>query len=92
MDLEAAEAQLNAFVERRARSVVEDRAGQEHANDLEEFWRRSEARHRERQRRENRAAWYCHFSGLADALRKSAEAYDARAAALLEDGEREEKL
>ncbi len=65
--------------------MPEERAGQERANDLEEFWRRSEARHREKLRRENRAAWYVHLCGLADSLRRSAAEFDRRAEALLEE-------
>ncbi len=76
---------IDAFVEARAWAVPEDRAGQQAANELEEFWRCSEARHRERLRRENAALWYVHFCGLADALRRSAEVYEARAAELLEE-------
>ncbi len=57
----------------------------ESANELAELWRASERRHRERIRRANRAAWYSHFSGLADSLRRSAEVYEARARALLEE-------
>ncbi len=87
MDVEAAEAQLNSFLDRRAAAVPEERAGQERANDLERMWELSAHRHRERLRRENRAAWYVHFCGLADALRRSAEVYEARAAALLEEVE-----
>ncbi len=83
---------LEAFIERRTRAVPEDRAGQERANDLERMWELSARRHREKLRRENAAAWYSHFCGLADSLRRSADEFDARAAALLEDDEREEKL
>ncbi len=83
--------ELEAFIERRTRAVPEDRAGQERANDLEEFWRRSEARHRERRRRANRAAWFAYFSNLADSLRRSAEEFERRAEQLLDDDERRVK-
>ncbi len=76
---------LEAFIERRTRAVPEDRAGQEHANALEELWRRSEARHRERLRRENGAAWYEFHMRLADNHAGIAREHEAKALALLEE-------
>ena len=51
--MDVAEQQLNSFLDRRAAKVKEARAGQEHANALEAFWRDSERRHREKERREH---------------------------------------
>ncbi len=69
------------MIERRAREVAK-------ANALEEMWEASARRHREKRRRENAALWYSHFSALADSLRRGAEEFERRAAALLEDAER----
>ena len=51
--MDIAEQQLNGFLDRQAAKVKEDRAGQEHANALEAFWRYSERRHREKERQEH---------------------------------------
>lgn len=68
----------------RARAVPESRPGQRRADELEAFWRASELRRRERLRRENRAAWFAHFSDLARSLRESTDEFERRAAAPLE--------
>ncbi len=86
MDLARAADQIDALIEKRAR-------GNEAANAEEELWRSSVRKHSAKIRRRHRAEWFCYFSNLADALRKSADEFDARAAALLEDvDERKEKL
>ena len=65
------------------------RAGEGNAaNELQAMYEASARRHREKIRRQNRAAWFSHFSALADSLRASAEAYEARAEALLEETDR----
>ncbi len=76
---------------RRARAVPEDRPGQERANSLEAMWEASARRHREKLRRENAARWFTYFSNLADSLRRSAEEFERRAEALLDDDERRPK-
>lgn len=48
LDLEQASAQIDVLIERRSKERAR-------ANDLEEFWRESERKHREKRWRENRA-------------------------------------
>ena len=75
---ERVEAELDSFIEKRARE-------KEDANRVEELWTASEARHRERRRRENQEAWHgfhCHMERLHSALsaehRERAEALAGR--------------
>jgi hypothetical protein len=84
VDLETAERQINLFIEKRA-------AEREVANREEESWKEPTRRRRARMRRENRAAWFSHYSSLADSLRASADHYEAKAQALLEDGNETER-
>ena len=71
--------------------LIEKRSGERDAsNELQAMYEASARRHREKIRRQNRAAWFSHFSALADSLRASAEAYEARASALLEEPDRGE--
>lgn len=60
------------------------------ANEREAMWKESERRHREKVRRENRAAWYAYHLDQAERLRRTmtalVEAHEAKAAALLEPG------
>ncbi len=79
MDVERAEmieGELDILISRRADKSPDP-------DELEESYKESVRRHRERIRRVNRAEWYSHFSALADSLRRSADAYEARALALL---------
>ena len=78
MDLARAEADLNHLIERRALQ-------HEEANLEEMAWKASVRRHNARLRQEHRAEWFCYWSSLAHSLRKSAEYYEAKAQALLED-------
>ena len=78
MDVAKAGDQIDALIERRARE-------RSSADELEEMYRASVRRHRERKRKAIRAEWFCYFSNLADSLRASAEHYDRKAEALLED-------
>ena len=80
MDVERAEAELDAFIERRTRERSK-------ANALEEMYAESVRRHRERIRRQNRALWFAHYANLADSLRRSADVFDRKAEALMEEGE-----
>ena len=57
------------------------------ANELEEMWKRSERRHRERLKRENRAAWYSFHMHLADNHTALAAEHRDKAASLLGEGE-----
>ncbi|MDP8899635.1 MAG: hypothetical protein M3N33_00485 [Actinomycetota bacterium] len=78
MDVERASASIDDLIARRA-------GARSNANELEEFWRRSEVRHREKLRRENAALWYSFYLGLAEAHAKIAAGFEEKAAALLEE-------
>ena len=56
-------------------------------NELAEMYAESVRKHNARVRRENRALWFAYYSNLAASLKTSAEEYEARAAALLEEPE-----
>ena len=63
MDVEAmerAEAELDRFIDRRAREAGD-------ANAIEELWAESVRRHHARRREENRIAWVAFHRGLARA-------------------------
>lgn len=62
---EAVEAQLDAFIEKRARESEE-------VNRIEAAWKESERRHRERRREENREAWRSFYLGQAERLERTA--------------------
>ncbi len=79
MDLERASAQLDSIIESRAGS-----AGTNAANELEEMWKESERRHRERIRRKHAALWYEFEMCLAENHRQLAQEHESRALALLE--------
>jgi hypothetical protein len=76
VDVARASDQIDALIEKRARQRAV-------ANREEMTWKASVRQHNETLRRQHRNAWYCHFAGLASALRKSAEAYEAKAEQLL---------
>ncbi len=80
--LEAAEAELNSFIERRA---LKNNAEQQRIEDLFEETTR---RHREKRREEHRLAWYCFHLDQAERLHRTMtaliEKHEAAAAALLE--------
>ena len=90
MDVVRAEADLNAYLDRRARSVPEARPGQERANELERLWAASDLRFQVRRRLQLNAAWYCWHSRLADHFGKLAEEHAAKAEKLLEIDPRKE--
>ena len=79
MDVARAESDLNALIERRAREASERRSE-------EMLWKESVRRHNAKLRRQHRAEWFAHFSNLAAAFRASADQFDRKAEALLEDG------
>jgi hypothetical protein len=83
VDLGAASDQIDALIEKRSRQRSE-------ANAVEELWRASVRRHNARVRRQHRAEWFTYFSNLAAALRASAEEFDRKAEALLEETDRGE--
>jgi hypothetical protein len=74
---EAAHAELIRTIECRSRQKDPDEEG--------ELWREAVRRHAERQREENRLAWYAYFERLAASLRSRAEEYDHGAQTLMED-------
>ena len=58
---------------------------------IEEMWRESVRKDRERKRRRHAAEWFCYWSALADSLRRSADDFERRAMKLLEDSEGAER-
>jgi hypothetical protein len=76
--VEAVEAQLDQFILKRNRERGD-------ANKVEELWRASEARHRERRREENLVAWRS-FHAYMQALHAGLAAeHEAKAKGLLEE-------
>ena len=51
----------------------------------EMMWKESTRKHNAKLRRQRQGEWFCYWSALADSLRKSAEHFEAKAQALLED-------
>jgi hypothetical protein len=78
VDVEQASASIDDLIDKRALQ-------HEEANLEEMAWKASVRRHNARLRRQHRAAWFCYWSALADSLRKSADEFEAKAQALLED-------
>ena len=87
--LEAAEAELNRFIENRA---LKNNAEQQRVEDLFEETTR---RHREKHLEEQRLAWYCFHLDQAERLRRTMSAliskHEAAAERLQETLERGEK-
>ncbi len=79
--IENVEAELNAFVERRAKAASK-------AEAEEMMWKASVRRHNEKIRRKNRAAWFSYFCGQAQAHAAIAADYERRAEELCEEGAR----
>lgn len=78
------EAELDAFINRRARenTCLPDRqAEQQH---VEALWAESERRHTEKRRRENRAAWYKYHERMREWHARMSREHEAKALALLE--------
>lgn len=67
------EAELDAFVEKRAREAKD-------AENVEELWLKSERDHCEKRRHQNGLGWIRHYEGLARAHRTLAEENDGKAA------------
>jgi len=80
VDVEAASAGIDALIERRAGERT-------NADELEQMYRESVRRHREKLRQANRAAWYSFYMGLARNHTEIAARNEAKAAALLEEGD-----
>ena len=87
--VERVEAELDAFVKKRAREAKD-------AEKVRELWAESERREREKRRQQNGWGWIRHFEGLARAHRALALENDnrvARVQALLGGhGEKEEPM
>ena len=77
MDVGQASASIDALIDKRA-------AGRAEATDAEMMWKASVRKHNEKIRRKHAAEWFRYWSALADSLRASADAFDARAERLLE--------
>ena len=78
MNVARASDQIDALIEKRSRQRSE-------ANATEMAWKESVRKHHAKLRRQRQGEWFCYFSALADSLRKSAEHFEAKAQALLED-------
>lgn len=78
MDIMRASDSIDALIEHRATQ-------RKNANALEEMYAESTRRHRERIRRQNRAAWAEFEMCLAENHRQLSEEHEARARALLEE-------
>ena len=78
MDVGQASDQLDALIDKRA--------AERGAANLEEMaWKASVRKHHAKLRRQRRSEWFCYWSALADSLRASADHYERRALALLEN-------
>jgi hypothetical protein len=77
--LEAAEEELNRFIERRARK------GEQDPDERDELWKESVRAYHERRRRQNVAAWFAHFCKMADSHARLSEDYARRAEQLCEE-------
>ena len=75
---EVIEKELDAMIERRARK------GDVDPDELEEMWRESVRRDREKQRERNRWEWIRFFERMAESHAAMSQDYARRAAALLE--------
>ena len=81
MDVARASDQIDALIDKRA-------AARRGANFEEMAWKESARRHNARLRRQHRAEWFRYWSALASSLRASADEFDRRAEALLEEPDR----
>jgi len=79
LDVEAAEKQLNKLLDARAAG----KNAQKEQNLLEQVWRRTERAVRERERRENRQAWYEYHCTLANTYAAISDDHARAAQALL---------
>ncbi len=73
--IEKIEADLDSFIERRAR---DSKDGRSRANAEEAFWREKDARHSAAVRLVNAKAWAAYFGGLALASHDAAARYAQR--------------
>ena len=84
MELDVAAASIDQLIERRS-------ASQEEANRIEDLWKASERRHRERRRERNRELWRAYHLERAECLERTAAelaaSHRSKAEALSGDGE-----
>ncbi len=81
--------EVDAFVERRARAVPEDRPGQERANELRAMWIESDRRFEFRRRLRLNAEWYRYHAHLCEHFGRLSREHDRKARELLEDDRKE---
>ena len=77
--VEKVEAELDQFIERRAREARD-------AQRVEELWAKSEREHHEKKREENRAAWLQHERHMERLHLDLADSHRVRAKRLLGEG------
>ncbi len=82
--VEAVEAELTRFADKRAAAVGEDRPGQQAANTLAEMWAESDRRFQVRRRLELAREWFDWHMHLAETFRERSAAHEAKARAFLE--------
>ena len=78
IDVEWASASIDVLTDKRSWQRSE-------ANASEMAWKESVRKHNVRLRREHQGEWFCYWSALADSLRASAEHFERKTQALLED-------
>jgi hypothetical protein len=78
--VEKVEAELDRFIEKRARQAAE-------LEHVEELWEESVRRDRERRREENREAWHGFHAHMQELHASLSEEHRAKAQALLDDPE-----
>ena len=83
---ELVEAELDAFINRRARERIRENGRT--ATAREALWAKSVDCYHQRRRRQNVAAWFAHFCRMAENHARLAESYRERAEQLCcEEGE-----
>ncbi len=73
--LEAAEASIDSFIERRARGA---KSGRDRANDEAGYWKARDERQSRARQLENARQWAAHYGGLALASHDAAARYAQR--------------
>ncbi len=79
VDIEGADREIDRFIERRETNATAN-GEQQHIEDL---WKESTRRERDKRRRENAAAWYGHHEHMRELHSSLAAEHEARARALL---------
>jgi hypothetical protein len=76
---EAVEKELDQFIDRRAAQN-----GRQRAEEM--AWKASVRSHLDRERRQNRAAWFAHYCQMAERHARISEDYERRAEELCKEG------